>query len=282
MEIPGERRRDLIETVQRQAQLRFRLVGAPGGDASMDIPGVIQGVDLRETRPGEYEGTYTVRQRDNPDAFRTAVATLRRGDDRVSARLEFNLPPQITELLPAHGDRVTARGRTHIAARITDDGGGIDPSRVRLRVNGRDVTASRTVAPADVEAATGLWPTAAPDTEAPASRPVTFAPPPSTGSCAASPSGSNPRPRGSFSISSDIPAPITIAITASVKYAPRQPTCAINADASGGITSVPTPIPATASPDAKPRRRTNQRCTAPTAGTYAQPTPTPTPRPYAT
>lgn len=91
-----------------------------------------------------------------------------------------------------------------------------------------------------------------------------------------------PRARGSFSISSDIPAPITTAITASAKYAPRQPTCAISVDASGGITSVPTPIPATASPDAKPRRRTNQRCTAPTAGTYAQPTPKPTPSPYAT
>lgn len=44
-----------------------------------------------------------------------------------------------------------------------------------------------------------------------------------------------------------------------MKYALRQPTCAISADASGGITSVPTPIPATASPDANPRRRTNQR-----------------------
>ena len=37
--------------------------------------------------------------------------------------------------------------------------------------------------------------------------------------------------------------------------------------ASGGMTSVPTPMPATASPEARPRRRTNQRCTAPTAGT---------------
>jgi hypothetical protein len=144
--------------VEAGRELRFRLVGAPGGDAWMDIPGVIQGVDLRETRPGEYEGSYTVRQRDNPDAFRTAVATLRRGEDRVSARLEFNLPPQITELLPAHGDRITARGRTQIAARITDDGGGIDPSRVRLRVNGRDVTADARITPDEVHYRANLDP----------------------------------------------------------------------------------------------------------------------------
>jgi hypothetical protein len=136
--------------VEAGRELRFRLVAAPGGDAWMDIPGVTQGVDLRETRPGEYEGSYTVRQRDNPEAFRTAVATLRRGDDRVSARLEFNLPPQITDLLPAHGDRVTARGRTHIAARMIDDGGGIDPSRVRMRLNGRDVTADARITPDEV------------------------------------------------------------------------------------------------------------------------------------
>ena len=131
-------------------ELRFRLIGAPGGDASMQIPGVIQGLDLRETRPGEYEGTYTVTRRDDPGAFRSAVATLRRGDDRVTARLQFNQPPQITDLLPANGDRVAARGRTHIAARISDESGGVDPSRVRLRLNGQDVTADARISPDEV------------------------------------------------------------------------------------------------------------------------------------
>ena len=139
-------------------ELRFRLIGAPGGDAWLDIPGVLQGVDLRETRPGEYEGTYTVRQRDNPEAFRSAVATLRRGDDRVTARLQFNQPPQITDLLPANGDRVAARGRTHIAARITDESGGVDPSRVRLRLDGRDVTADARITPDEVHLRTDLEP----------------------------------------------------------------------------------------------------------------------------
>jgi hypothetical protein len=131
-------------------ELHFRLMGAPGGDAWMDIPGVISGVDLAETRPGVYEGNYTVRRRDNLDAFRNAVATLRTGNQRATARLDLNWrdrevarderAPQISDLTPANGDRVGDRGRTHISARLSDEGTGIDPANVRLRLNGRDVT----------------------------------------------------------------------------------------------------------------------------------------------
>jgi hypothetical protein len=139
-------------------ELRFRLRGAPGADAWMDIPGVINGVDLAETRPGVYEGSYTVRRRDNPDAFRSAVATLRHGNQRATARLDLggrdddfgggrderagrdDRAPQITDLTPANGDRVGARGRTSISAQLGDEGTGIDRDSVRMRLNGRDVT----------------------------------------------------------------------------------------------------------------------------------------------
>lgn len=70
-------------------ELRFRLVGAPGGDAWLDIPGVIRGVDLQETRPGVYEGSYTIRRRDDMDAFDRAVATLQSGRERATARVEI-------------------------------------------------------------------------------------------------------------------------------------------------------------------------------------------------
>lgn len=132
-------------------ELHFRLNGVPGGDAWMDIPGVRNGIDLAETRPGVYEGTYTLRQRDNPDAIRDAVATLRNGDQRVTARLDQSgrdepragrdeRSPNITQLTPANGERVGARGRTEISARLDDDGSGVDRDSVRLRLNGRDVT----------------------------------------------------------------------------------------------------------------------------------------------
>jgi len=133
-------------------ELRFRLVGAPGGDAWLDIPGVISGVDLAEVRPGVYEGTYTVRRRDDLNAFDDAVATLRTGDRRARAKVDVRggdrefgstrdeRAPQITELTPDNAERVTERNNLRIAARISDDGSGIAPGSVRLRLNGRDVT----------------------------------------------------------------------------------------------------------------------------------------------
>lgn len=133
-------------------ELRFRLVGAPGGDAWLDIPGVISGVDLAEVRPGVYEGTYTVRRRDNLNAFDDAVATLRFGDQRARARVDVRgrdrdfgsardeRAPQISELTPDNGERVAERNNVRIAARIADEGSGIDADSVRLRLNGRDVT----------------------------------------------------------------------------------------------------------------------------------------------
>lgn len=152
-------------------ELRFRLVGAPGGDAWLDIPGVIRGVDLTEVRPGVYEGSYTIRRRDDLDAFRNTVATLRNGNQRATARVDVRgedrdsagrdeRPPQITELTPGHGDRVTDRGerRMRIGARLSDEGTGIDPASVRMRVNGRDVTADARVSPEEVHYRADLEP----------------------------------------------------------------------------------------------------------------------------
>jgi hypothetical protein len=117
----------------------------------MDIPGVVRGLDLQEVRPGVYAGRYTIRRRDDPDAFGRAVATLQRGHLRANARVDVRgrdddrwdrdeRPPVISDLTPDHGARIDERGRTRISARFSDDGAGIDPASVRLRVDGRDVT----------------------------------------------------------------------------------------------------------------------------------------------
>lgn len=156
--------------LQPGREVHFWLRGAPGGDAWLDIPGVIRGVDLAETRPGVYEGSYTIRRRDNLDALRNAVATLRLGDRRMTARVDMdrgydrggfarddrggyardNRLPQISELMPANGDRVAGRGQVQIGARLADPGSGIDPASVRLRINGRDVTGDARVSPDEI------------------------------------------------------------------------------------------------------------------------------------
>lgn len=130
-------------------ELRFRLEGVPGGRASLDIPGVVKNVALRETRRGVYEGRYTVRRQDRLAAFDDTVATLRVGHLRASARIELpdarahrrdTQAPRITQLTPSDGARVGERGRTFINARLADAGSGVDPRSVRLVVNGLDVT----------------------------------------------------------------------------------------------------------------------------------------------
>lgn len=153
-------------------ELRFRLRGTPGGDAWLDIPGVIRGIDLDEVRPGVYEGTYTVRRRDNLAAFLRAVATLQNGGQHSTARVElrgFHVEarygyggdergPQIIDLTPQHCDRITDRGRTVITARLRDDGSGVDDSAVRLRVDDRDVTQEARIAAEEISYREGLAP----------------------------------------------------------------------------------------------------------------------------
>lgn len=129
-------------------EVRFRLVGAPGGRAWLAIPGVLRSATMTETRPGVYEAEYVVRRRDNRDAFARAVATLQSGGQRVSARVEIARPrhgrderaPQVTQLTPSHGERVGERRRTRVSARFSDEGSGVEPGSVVLRVDGRDVT----------------------------------------------------------------------------------------------------------------------------------------------
>ena len=85
--------------------------------------------------------------------------------------------------------------------------------------------------------------------------------------CSASPSGPSPRSRGSFSISSASPDADDGGKNAEHQVGVPPPQSPMRNAASGGMTRVPTPIPLTARPEAKPRRWTNQRCTAPNAGT---------------
>lgn len=73
--------------VEPGTELRFRLNGAPGGVATVDIPGIPGDIALNETRPGHYEGSYTLRRRDNVD-YGPVIATLRHGPELVTAELD--------------------------------------------------------------------------------------------------------------------------------------------------------------------------------------------------
>lgn len=132
-------------------ELRFRVIGAAGANVTLEVPGVVAGLPMRETEPGRYEATYTVRQRDNLDAFNTAIATLRSGNRWVTSRLDRaigdrdrgrdNRPPEVVDMTPRQGEVVPSAGRTRIAADFEDrDGRGVNPATVRVTLQGRDVT----------------------------------------------------------------------------------------------------------------------------------------------
>jgi hypothetical protein len=150
-------------------ELQFRLRGAAGGQAWFEIPGVLRPTPMRETRPGLYEATYVVRHRDDPQAFLRATATLQAYGQRVTAQVGTDemrgqarpghrdaAPPQISDVSPANGARVSERGWTRISAHVDDRGTGVES--ITLLVDGRDVTSRTRIEGREVRYAEDLHP----------------------------------------------------------------------------------------------------------------------------
>ena len=150
--------------VEPGSELQFRLDGMPGATAWLDIPGVVSRAPMRETRPGHYEGSYTVRRQDNLGAAGPITATLRADDYRIAvATLSLPpvadyRPPQIGNLLPRQGEAVAA-GSTLVSGSLDDaNGAGVDPQSVRIVVSGRDLTSLAQVTPREFSLQTRLPP----------------------------------------------------------------------------------------------------------------------------
>lgn len=143
-----------LERIEPGTELRFVLDGMPGAVASVDLPGVANNVQLREIRPGHYEGSYTIRRSDNLNVSAPLVATLRAGDRVVTANLApppasgDNRPPVIANLSPREGDTVPGGPAMVVSGNFEDRGGsGVDPASVRIMLSGRNVTADAQVTP---------------------------------------------------------------------------------------------------------------------------------------
>ena len=73
------------------AELDFTVFGTPGGTATLRIVGARRNLNLVETEPGQYEGTYTIGARDNIAARSSVTANLRIGNQVASAMLSESL-----------------------------------------------------------------------------------------------------------------------------------------------------------------------------------------------
>jgi len=146
-----------IERVEPGAELVFAVEGMPGSTVSVDLPGVERDLRLRETRPGHYEGSYTIRRADDINPNRPFVATLRNGERVVTANLNLNLtpgrtadirppaadnrPPSVVNVTPRDGETVAGGPPVQIAGNFDDHGGsGVDPASVQIVLSGRNVT----------------------------------------------------------------------------------------------------------------------------------------------
>lgn len=145
-----------IERVEPGAELQFAVEGMPGSTVSIDLPGVERDLRLRETRPGHFEGSYTIRRADDINPNRPFVATLRNGERVVTANLNLalgrpavevrppaadNRPPSVVNTTPRDGETIAGGPPVQIAGNFDDHGGsGVDPASVQIVVSGRNVT----------------------------------------------------------------------------------------------------------------------------------------------
>lgn len=149
------------------ATLRVQVQASPNARNGTVALGDGVRIALRQQSPGKYAGSYVVRRADRIDPTQLMTARLTYGDRSYSRQFNFppafqalaagNAPardrqarrderaPQITDLTPSNGDSVRDRRNTRISARIADEGSGIDEQSVRLRLDGRDVTADARV-----------------------------------------------------------------------------------------------------------------------------------------
>ena len=145
-----------IARIEPGAELEFSLEGMPGANASVDLPGIERDLRLRETRPGHYEGSYTIRRSDDLHPNRPVVASLRSGDRVVTANLNLHAgrpggdgrpprgderPPAVVQISPPEGTTLPGGSPVMITATFEDGrGSGVDPATVRITLSGRNVT----------------------------------------------------------------------------------------------------------------------------------------------
>ena len=133
--------------------LHATLIGTPKGKASFAIPGITEDISMRETNPGHYEGAYTAGKNVSVSGAAVlgkltafgAVAPLVQASGLVTVDTSA---PKVLDFSPAKGATVDSRAPLIYATLSDENGVGIDPASVRVRLDGADVTSQATVTPA--------------------------------------------------------------------------------------------------------------------------------------
>ena len=141
-----------VAAIEPGAELKFTLSGTPGAKARFTIDGIARNVAMQETRPGQYEGAYTIRRLDHFPANLNIVGTIEANGQSSNQRLNQALvvdakPPVIKNLSPRENE-VVSTNPVLVSATFDDAGGvGIDTRTIRIVLNGLDITSNSTITP---------------------------------------------------------------------------------------------------------------------------------------
>lgn len=120
------------------------MLGTPGGAATFDVGAYVRGIAMTQKSPGTYTGRYTI-ERSAAFVDTPIVAHLRMSDgSSVAARAVTTLsasgqPPGIVAVGPSDGASVDLNMPAVYATFVTE-AVPVNPSSIRLEVDGRDVT----------------------------------------------------------------------------------------------------------------------------------------------
>ena len=78
---------DEVRRLEPGTELNFDLYGSPGGNATVRIDGATRNLHLTETRPGTYQGTYTIGVHDRLRPDSQVTANLRAGGQVITRLL---------------------------------------------------------------------------------------------------------------------------------------------------------------------------------------------------
>lgn len=82
---------DEVRRLTPGTELNFNIYGTPGGVATLHIAGATRNLPLVEAEAGQYEGTYTISERDKIEARSPVTANLRVGNQVASMVLNESL-----------------------------------------------------------------------------------------------------------------------------------------------------------------------------------------------
>ena len=139
--------------LQAGQRLTVTLEGVQGGTATFHINQLTGELPLRESAPGHYTANWTVPQNtelQRGDLILIASLTVGGQTKRVQAQQNVAIDtiwPVISQLSPARDSQTTDIHNPISASFADPNGSGVDKAKVRLEINGKEVTSGATIRP---------------------------------------------------------------------------------------------------------------------------------------